>query len=308
MAPPHTQVNDRSNRNRDMAALTDYGLGYKRIAKQIGINPSTVRNVVKRYKKRGHVLDTPRTGRPSKITKEVRSLVNSVTLDNPRASLNQLTKLVRPDLDIGRSTVDKVIKELGFKLIVPRKKPWFRKDQQRKRLEWCKLRKAWGKAKWRKVVWLDEATFDYVAYQPGRKVRVKPGEELLDQNLAAKFKSGRILVGCWAAYTHGKRSPLVRIRRRGPDERVTKKDRLGLNGSQYAKEICEPYLVPFLQSLDQPIEEIKVVEDKGPYHFGPLNITLNNTYGINKMHTPANSPDLNPIENVWHIFKAKLRK
>jgi transposase len=123
MAPPHTQVNDRSNRNRDIAALTDYGLGYKRIAKQIGINLSTVRNVVKRYKKRGHVLDAPRTGRPSKITKEVRSLVNSVTLDNPRASLNQLTKLVRPDLDISRSTVNKVIKELGFKLIVPRKKP-----------------------------------------------------------------------------------------------------------------------------------------------------------------------------------------
>lgn len=175
MAPLHTRVNDRSNRNRDIAALTDYGLGYKRIAKQIGINPSTVRNVVKIYKKRGHVLDAPRTGRPSKITKEVRSLVNSITLDNPRPSFNQLTRLVRPDLDVGRSTVNKVIKELGFKLIVPRKKPWFRKDQQRKRLEWCKLRKAWAKAKWRKVVWLDEATFDYIAYQPGRKVRVKPG-------------------------------------------------------------------------------------------------------------------------------------
>jgi len=43
----------------------------------------------------------------------------------------------------------------------------------------------------------------YVAYQPGRKVQIQPGEELRDKNLAAGFNSGSVGVGFWAAIAYG---------------------------------------------------------------------------------------------------------
>jgi len=51
-------------------------------------------------------------------------------------------------------------------------------------------------------VWLDEARVEYSTYQPGRKVRIRPGEELQERNLAPTFCSGRISVNCWPAVTY----------------------------------------------------------------------------------------------------------
>ena len=51
-----------------------------------------------------------------------------------------------------------------------------------------------------------------------------------------------------------------------------------------------------------------MVEDNTRYHKGDLNKTITSSYSVGKLQFPANSPDLNPIENVWHIFKQRLRK
>lgn len=306
MAPPYTQA-VRYDQNRDIAALADYGLGYKKIAKQIGINPSTVRNVVKRYRERGHVHDAPRSGRPTKITKTARKKIEAAVEDNPRATLRQITDLVY-DLHFGHTTVDKVIKQSGFRLTVPRKKPFLKSIQKEKRLDWCRRRRRWREREWRKMIWLDEAKVEYTAHQPGRRIRIKPGQEFNDKNLAPSFQSGRVSVGCWAAYIHRKRTQLVWVRQRTAKERVSKRDRLGLNSVQYATEINKPYLLPFIQSLDLPIDSLKVVEDNACYHAGALNTAIQSRYGIKKLPLPPNSPDLNPIENAWHILKAKLRK
>jgi len=148
----------------------------------------------------------------------------------------------------------------------------------------------------------------YVAYQPGRKVRIRPGEELRDKNLSAGFKSGSVGVGFWAAIAYGRRTPLIRIRKRKPEERTNPRDRLGTNAVQYATEVYEPYLIPFLFSLDIPIEKILVLDDNVGYHRAGLNRTLTSAYGIKKCPLPAFSPDLNPIENAWHLLKSRLRK
>lgn len=151
MSPLHTQ-STRYDHNRDIAALADYGLGYKKIAKQLGLNPSTVRNLVERYQERGHVHDAPHSGRPTKINKTVRKQIETAVEDNPRASLSQITDLVS-DLDTARTTVDKVINLSGFRLRVPRKKPFLLPLQKEKRLDWCRGTRRWGEREWRKMIW-----------------------------------------------------------------------------------------------------------------------------------------------------------
>ena len=246
-------------------------------------------------------------GRPSKITPEIKHRVEQAVQDNPRASLNEITESIQ-NLDIGRTTVNKVTKLLGFQLRIPRKKPFLHPFAKIRRKYWARRRLRWTKKDWRKGVWLDEGKMQYVAYQPGRKVRIQPGKELDDRNLAPSFKSGSVGVGFWAAIAYGRRTPLIRIRKRTPAERTKPRDRLGTNATQYATEVYEPYLIPFLFSLDIPIEEILVLDDNVGYHRAGLNRTLTSAYGITKYPLPAFSPDLNPIENAWHILKSRLRK
>jgi len=308
MAPqaPYTSCL-RYERNRDIALLSDLGKSYEQIARDLDIPPSTIRGVVKRYRKRGHVREAPRAGRPSKITAHVLQQVDKAVEENPRASLDEITKRLK-DLEVGRTTVNKITKRLGFRLRIPRKKPFLNLFAKIRRKYWCGRRRYWKKAKWRKVVWLDEAKMEYVAYQPGRKVRIRPTEELAEENLAPSFKSGGVGVGFWAAIGYGMRTPLIRIRKRTPDERTTPRDRLGVNATQYATEIYEPFLIPFLLSHHLPIEKILVMDDNVGYHQAGLNRIITSTFGVSRSPLPASSPDLNPIENVWHILKARLRK
>jgi len=129
MAPPHLQTHDSHNaryeNNRDIAVLSDLGWGYRKIAQQMGMPVSTVQGVVKRYRERGStsVHDAPRSGRPTKISPIVQQRVEAFVEENPKASLSQITEQLQ-DLDVGRSTIDKVINNLGFKLKIPRKKPF----------------------------------------------------------------------------------------------------------------------------------------------------------------------------------------
>ena len=95
----------------------------------------------------------------------------------------------------------------------------------------------------------------------------------------------------------------MRVCKRTPAERVAPRDRLGLNASQYATEIYEPYLIPFLLSSDTPITETPVIEDGAKYHTGKPNREVTAAYKVQKLPLPANSPDLNHIENAWHILK-----
>ena len=308
MAPPHITSTSKHDRRQEVILLASLGWGYKRIAEKTSIPTSTVRDIIKRFNTRGSTQDAPRSGRPLKVTKDVSQAIESIADENPWSSLQDLTKKLHTlDIKIGRSSVNRTVKQLGFELRIPRKKPYLDSFKKIRRKYWCKwLDQDFSKTSmwWRRMVWLDECKVEFEGYRRRQRVRIKAGHEFADQNLAPSFRSGRFGVGCWAAFTYGSRTPLIRIRQRQPSERTSKSDRLGTNGDLYGFEINEPYLVPYLFSLG--IEDYWVVQDNAGYHYSGENRRIYPAYGVQILPLPSSSPDLNPIENVWAILKARL--
>lgn len=155
MAPPHLdkRATERHERNCEIALLSDLGLLAEQIARKRGLAPSTVRGVIKRYHLRGSGENAPRSGWPKKNSSKIQQQVESTVLANSHSSLIEITdNLHKLQINISRGTVDTVIKQLGFKLLVPRKKPYLDGFTKIQRKYWCYRRRNWKKEDWRKAV------------------------------------------------------------------------------------------------------------------------------------------------------------
>ena len=98
-------------------------MGYNKISQVLGISKATVQSVVKRAQERdGNTHDANRSGRPTTITDQKRQIVEGIINAEPHLALRDITQ--KANIGLSKTTVDKIISEAGFKLLMPRKKPF----------------------------------------------------------------------------------------------------------------------------------------------------------------------------------------
>ena len=69
--------------------------------------------------------------------------------------------------------------------------------------------------------------------------------------------------------------------------------------------VLEAELKPFLSSA---INVTKFMQDNDPKHTSRIVGDWMDDNNVNWWRTPPESPDLNPIENVWHELKEYIRR
>ena len=73
-------------------------------------------------------------------------------------------------------------------------------------------------------------------------------------------------------------------------------------------DILQQTLLPFLERNFPPPSTHRFMQDNDPKHTSRVAQEFYASAGINWWRTPAESPDMNPIENLWHELKEFIRR
>jgi len=121
----------------------------------------------------------------------------------------------------------------------------------------------------------------------------RPTERYLLACLRPSFKSGRLSLLVRGAFSARDKTPLVRVEGR-------------LNQHKYI-EILHNHLLPFVEARHGGTSNFKPLEDNcGPRRARAVRFYLD-LHGLERVHWAPQSPDMNPIENVWSVLQRRQR-
>lgn len=266
----------------------------REIGEELGIPHTTVAYAIRRFKENGSNNDRPRSGRPALLTERSKNLLGRVTKTNRFGALKDISNQL--PVEISRQTTKRALNERGLNHHVAAKKPLITVRNIQRRKDWCLRFSNWSDEEWRKVIWSDESRVELGLSSRRVMVWRSPGERYRADCLAANQRSGRISVMFWSCFWQNELGPLVAI----PEGRI--------NSRRYC-EILEEHLYPFYEAVKAMIEgDPWFMDDNCKVHTSAETRAFKQELAIRSLEWPAQSPDINPIENLWKLWKDRIQK
>lgn len=269
------------------------GSSLSEISAEVGRPKSTISKVIKRYCERGEVKIAKKSGRPKKLNEYSKRILLRELHKNRRSPLSEIAENLPVPVTI--RTLRKHVHDFGMNCCVATKKPFLSPKHIRDRYAFAKRHLHWTVEDWGQVMWTDESSFEIGKHSRQIRVWRKSYERYHWDCIAPTFKSGRTSIMVWGAFTASSKCYLVLI---PPDK---------LKAFDFLDVVYQSALEPYYYHHENH-EQLLLMEDGAPVHSSRVVARWREEIGLKKLKWPANSPDLNPIENLWKVCKDQVQK
>ena len=280
-------------KQNEILALNSSEKSLEDIAKLAGVSKITVRKKKKKKKIKHKKL---KSGRKELFQSKTKQLIIRLFKNKELKTLPEAVIFCKKnfDLKISTETIRKILLSANIKCHKKIKKPHLTKKHIKNRKKFAKSKSKWSFFDWSKIIFSDESKFNLHGSDGISNVWCCDEDLLKQENIQSikKFGGGSVMVwGCITSQGVGK---LLRI-----ESTINSKDycKILLNG-----------LIPTMLKYNLSTSNSIFQQDNASCHASRETQDWLRINNIPTLEWPANSPDMNPIENVWAYLDKKVRK
>ena len=250
----------------------------------IAVTRVGVHDFIRRVEERGSLMRAPGSGRPSKIVTAVKAIVERQMQDDDETTATQIHAMLSArGYDLSLRTILRCRTSIGWTFRGSAYCQLIRTVNMEKRLAWALEYKD---DDFEDVIYTDECTIQMESHRrfccrkEGQPPRLKPRAK-------HPFK-----VHVWAGISKKGRTGICIF--------------TGMMDRFVYIDIIKRTLLPFLNDV-YPSGH-RLMADNDPKHTSIAAREFLEKNGVNWWRTPAESPNMNPIENLWHEMKEYVRR